>query len=208
LGRQLYPVWEGGIDNGSGGENNLRFAGQYFDEETGLHYNYFRYYDPQTGRYTQSDPIGLGDGPNTYGYAYQNPIIYTDPNGLSGILGFLRPYTKIGNGRVALPRKGETLAQMSRRQDALNNLQALGRKAEILQSLKKDGLKPDNLNALGRLIKQIDNFSDLLGIAPLSINTGYQCLDPEMEKNKQKLEEALKEYEEAFNQCIASGWCV
>ena len=58
------------------------FAGQYFDEETGLHYNYFRYYDPQTGRYTQSDPIGLIAGPNTYGYAHQNPLIYLDPLGL------------------------------------------------------------------------------------------------------------------------------
>lgn len=38
---------------------NLRFAGQYYDQESGLHYNYFRDYNPQTGRYVQSDPIGL-----------------------------------------------------------------------------------------------------------------------------------------------------
>ncbi len=62
-------------------ENNLRFSGQYFDEETGLHYNYFRYYDPTTGRYITSDRIGLGDGPNTYLYGQANPLKYTDPTG-------------------------------------------------------------------------------------------------------------------------------
>jgi RHS repeat-associated protein len=62
---------------------NLRFAGQYFDQETNLHYNWFRYYDPSTGRYTQSDFIGLGDGPNTYAYVANNPLIYIDPDGQS-----------------------------------------------------------------------------------------------------------------------------
>ena len=42
--------------------NNLRFPGQYYDQETGLHYNYFRDYDPSTGRYIQSDLIGLRGG--------------------------------------------------------------------------------------------------------------------------------------------------
>jgi RHS repeat-associated protein len=51
--------------------NPLRFPGQYFDAETGLHYNYFRDYDPELGRYIQSDRLGLFDGPNTYGYAHK-----------------------------------------------------------------------------------------------------------------------------------------
>jgi RHS repeat-associated protein len=61
---------------------NLRFAGQYFDAETGKHYNYFRDYDPPSGRYIESDPIGLRGGLNTYAYVENDPITYFDPLGL------------------------------------------------------------------------------------------------------------------------------
>lgn len=67
-------------------DSNPRFAGQYFDAETGLHYNYHRYYDPKTGRYLTPDPISLAGGINLYAYAYANPINLIDSFGLSANL--------------------------------------------------------------------------------------------------------------------------
>ena len=61
--------------------NNLRFPGQYYDTETGLHYNWNRYYDPETGRYMRIDPVG--EGLNLYLYVQNNPLKYIDPRGLT-----------------------------------------------------------------------------------------------------------------------------
>jgi len=63
--------------------NNLRFPGQYFDAETGLHYNYFRDYNPVIGWYVQADPMGIKRGRNhLYLYVLNNPLRYADINGL------------------------------------------------------------------------------------------------------------------------------
>lgn len=61
---------------------NLRLPGQYFDEETGWHDNYFRTYDPEVGHYLEPDPIGPQQGNSPYGYVRQQPRLFIDPLGL------------------------------------------------------------------------------------------------------------------------------
>lgn len=99
-------VWEGLyrpfgdvlVNPYSSAENNLRMPGQYFDSETGLHYNYNRYYDPKLGRYLQADPIGLAGGINLYTYAQNNPVNAIDPDGR---LAWLLPAVFVGSGEAA-----------------------------------------------------------------------------------------------------------
>lgn len=99
-------------------EYNLRFPGQYYDAETGLHYNYFRDYDPAIGRYVESDPIGLRGGINTYQYANANPVKFLDPAGLDpwagasagGRLDMLIGGFGVRTGFLTNPKTGETCA--------------------------------------------------------------------------------------------------
>jgi RHS repeat-associated protein len=72
--------------------------GQYFNNETGLFYNYFRGYDPQTGRYIQSDPIGLAGGISPYAYVEGNPLSNSDPFALWSIS--IAGYAPWGGGIV------------------------------------------------------------------------------------------------------------
>ena len=87
---KIYPdLW----NHGTSGEKQLlrwrsRIAilpGQYYDEETGLHYNWNRYYNAETGRFITADPIGLDGGINIYNYVFVNPVNTIDPNGLDPV---------------------------------------------------------------------------------------------------------------------------
>ena len=103
------PFGEGAPTEPAGAfKYNLRFPGQYFDVETNLNYNYFRDYDPATGRYAESDPIGLSGGINTYAYADSTPIEQIDEDGLQAVRPPIRlPRIGVPGGRsplVPMPR--------------------------------------------------------------------------------------------------------
>jgi RHS repeat-associated protein len=74
-----YPF--GGVRVTQGTPIGLRFPGQWFQAESGLHQNWMRDYDPTTGRYIQPDPLGIDGGVVLYGYALQSPMVWTDPTG-------------------------------------------------------------------------------------------------------------------------------
>jgi RHS repeat-associated protein len=69
------------IDSTSSVVNNLRFPGQYYDSETGLYYNFYRYYDAWSGRYLTADPIRLREI-NPFVYTNDRPTVRVDPFGL------------------------------------------------------------------------------------------------------------------------------
>ncbi len=93
--------WPGGQKKAlRGSKKCIRiYAGQYYDSETGLHYNYHRYYDPSIGRYLRADPIGLNGGINLYSYVQNNPVIFFDPYGLK----WYDTLTNMATGKLVKP---------------------------------------------------------------------------------------------------------
>jgi RHS repeat-associated protein len=96
---------------------DYRFPGQWFMLETGLHYNWHRWYDASLGRYTQPDPLGMPAGPSRYAYARNSPLMYIDPDGqdptariLRDLLQFLKPGPPANDN----PRRGFCSSRISR----------------------------------------------------------------------------------------------
>ncbi|GFM66101.1 hypothetical protein PSCICJ_22190 [Pseudomonas cichorii] len=121
-------------------DNPLRFQGQYFDTETGLHYNRHRYYNPGTGRFLTPDPIKLAGGLNNYRYV-PNPTGWVDPLGLSSI-----PIDCPGSRRSELNQK------YGRTGDINNDINIRTRKETAAEFYRAQGVEeariPSHLNGI------------------------------------------------------------
>jgi len=107
-------------------ENNFRFPGQYFDEETGLYYNYHRYYNPTIGRYLTPDPIGLEDGRSLYSYSENNPIRFFD---LMGLQSTAYPGVKA-------PNSGDFVGVINEFLNFYNAVRLTNRAAQLIDELR------------------------------------------------------------------------
>ena len=120
-------------------DNPIRFQGQYYDSESGLHYNHFRYYDPQTGRFISQDPIGLLGGINHYQYA-PNHINWIDPLGLCAKENEHK-YVLIGEGQAAV----ELYAQLMRDKYPSMEFRTIGKDWKSI--VKKSGANREQLGS-------------------------------------------------------------
>ena len=121
-------------------DNPLRFQGQYFDTETGLHYNRHRYYNPCTGRFLTPDPIKLAGGLNNYQYV-PNPTGWVDPLGLSCV-----------PSNCPDDRRAELNQKYGRTGDINNDINARGRKETATEFYRTQGFEetsiPGHLNGI------------------------------------------------------------
>ncbi|EMY6230069.1 TPA: AHH domain-containing protein, partial [Proteus mirabilis] len=161
-------------------EQNLRFQGQYFDKETGLHYNTFRYYAPDLGRFTQQDPIGLAGGINLYAYA-PNALTWVDPWGHCAVKlsknmvadGTPRPANTAAHHIVGDTSKGAQPARDILKKhgidvdDARNGVFLPNRNNvdEALSGIKHNGRHPDKyIDAVNRRIIKADDVGGKQGV--------------------------------------------
>ncbi|MGF1717478.1 RHS repeat-associated core domain-containing protein [Photobacterium chitinilyticum] len=172
--------------------NPLRFQGQYYDDESGLHYNRFRYYDPKAGRFIHQDPIGLLGGINPYQYA-PNPVQWVDPLGLSCKEGKASNGITLPSGKVIYPLENIVTSKPVDRGFLLNTansivedvplvgdvLEGIGNQIGYYRSgLREDGLKlnPFTGNQLTPLDEQTAVFDTItagLGSATGKLAPGF-----------------------------------
>jgi RHS repeat-associated protein len=144
----------------------LRFPGQYFDAESGLHYNYFRDgYDPSIGRFTQSDPIGLAGGFNTYGYVRGNPVSGIDP------LGWIGPQETSFQNEIDVAVASGDYAKLESLLEAVSPQQAQAIRAALSNKLRdtltRDAIKQITSNsekiAQGDKIRKVEQLCEKFG---------------------------------------------
>jgi RHS repeat-associated protein len=134
-GHQQHTLWGGTAWHPAGAATPLRFPGQYADEETGLHYNFHRYYDPVTASYLTPDPLGLAPAPNPHTYV-RNPHVLVDPLGLDpGNANPNGPTTE--DGGTSLPPTAVRLSQSS-----------VNGAAKIIDSMRANGWVGDPIDVV------------------------------------------------------------
>ena len=196
---EYKPFGDATVNSNSTVVNNFRFAGQYFDEETGLHYNWHRYYDPKTGRYLTPDPIGLEGGDlNLYVYVSNNPVNYSDPYGLQRSRGNNQYYRRQQNQRSLQIRNLKTAIRQYDprfkydvvrdkhgriRQTEIDHLQDVlkehksRRQAEFYESLKPRPRTRDRIRSLENAIEQLEGLYRQQRLTPERIESIQKSID-------------------------------
>lgn len=157
---------------------NLRYPGQYLDSETGLHYNYFRDYDPSTGRYVQSDPIGLEGGLSMFSYGAASPLKYSDPLGLE-ILIQAHP--------VALGLDHTKLTLIPNDQARWKNHPHFKNRLPDGRAFATMGAGPEQ----GRLVSEINRERDVKFVLNGGNTFSEQCVNFDQSRSENELIEAL-----------------
>ena len=173
-------------------ENPIRFQGQYFDEESGLHYNRHRYYDPSSGQFTTQDPIGLLGGVNNYQYV-PNPTAWVDPFGLACKENSWNQFQKDSKGHFA------NSTEASKAYQRMKEVAAMGSRTEKLNRPNPNSYLPQSY--IDTHIQRFDaEGAGFIAIQGWMENPDYPSLPPRKFVGlRSEMDSVIKKYEDSGN---------